>query len=451
MAQVPVELDWELARDERFTRLARRGSALALPEHGHAVHVEVDGLQPGRFYWYRFRLGRVTSPIGRTRTAPSPAAMPGRLRFASAGCQHWEDGHFTAWRHLAEEPDLDLVFHYGDYIYESADRGSGPRRHVGGATVSLDDYRRRYAQYHVDPDLAAAHAAHPFVSSFDDHEVENDWAGAQSVEDGRSPRHPVAVPPEQFLPRRAAAFQAWWENMPVRRAQLPQGPDVVMYRRLRFGALAEFHILDTRQYRDDQPCGGRPIRPCAEVTRPRAEMLGEAQERWLLNGLAHSGARWQVLAQQVMMMRRELPGGALSMDAWDGYPAARSRLLAGIRDRGISNVVVLSGDVHNAWAGDLHLDPLDERSPAVASEFVASSITSSGDGSEELPETAEILRRNPHIAFFNNRRGYTVHEATPVHLATAFRAVPYVSRTGAPREDRGHFVVEAGRPGVMPA
>lgn len=449
-----VEVAWEVAEDDRFARIVQRGTAMARAELGFSLHVEVAGLAPGRPYWYRFLAGGEASPTGRSRTAPAPEAAPARLRFVNAGCQRLEHGFFTAWRHVAEE-ELDFVLHYGDYIYEFAappGGGSLPARNpVGGTCRTLEDYRRRYAQYHADPDLAAAHAAHPFLVSFDDHEVENNWAGPHSIEDGRSPRHPVAVPAEAFLARRAAAFQAWYENMPVRRAQRPRGPDVLAHRRLRFGRLMELHILDTRQYRDDQPCGDINGPPCAEVDRPDAQMLGAAQESWLLDGLAASDASWQVLAQQVMLMRREFANGGISMDKWDAYPAARTRLLQGIRERRIANPVILSGDVHNAWAGEVRLDPLDERSPVVAAEFVGTSITSTGDGSEVLPSTAAVLARNPHIRFFNNRRGYCLHEATPARLETTFRAVSYVTRPGAPREDRGRFVVEAGRPGLLPA
>ena len=451
-----VQVAWEVAEDPRFARIAARGTELARPELGFSVHAEVAGLQPARPYFYRFRVGGEVSPVGRTRTAPAADATPAKLRFLNAGCQHMEHGWFTAWRHAAAEEDIDFVFHYGDYIYEYRGRlpgqpgwGPPPVRTVTGEEIqTIDDYRRRYAEYHMDPDLAAAHAAHPFVCSFDDHEVDNNWAGATSEEDG-SPRFPVLVPPEVFALRKAAAFQAWWENMPVRRAALPRGPEITAFRRLRFGTLLDLHVLDTRSFRDDQPCGDVTGPPCEAVARPEAQMLGAAQERWLLDGLR--GGTWQVLAQQVMVMRRELPGGAIAMDKWDAYPAARARLLQGIKDRGVANAVVLTGDVHQAWAGNLRVDPLDERSPVVASEFVASSITSEGDGSETVASTPEVLRRNPHIAHFNNRRGYCLHEATAGRMEVVFRAVPYVTRPDAPREDRGKFVVEAGKPGVTPA
>lgn len=453
MPHVAVEIAWEVAEDERFARILRHGTALARPELGFAVHVEVEGLPPGRPCWYRFRAGGEASPVGRTRTAPAADAAPGRLRFVNAGCQNYEHGFFTAWRHVAEE-ELDFVFHYGDYIYEHRGRGPtdpgwGPvvRSHEGEELHTLDDYRRRYAQYRLDPDLAAAHAAHPFLPSFDDHEVDNNWAGGHSEEDGGA-RFPIAVPPEVFALRRQAAFQAWYEHMPVRRGVLPRGPSITAFRRLHYGRLLTVHVLDTRSFRDDQPCGDGTRAPCAEVARPDAQMLGRAQERWLLEGLAASGATWQVLAQQVPMMRREFAGHAITMDKWDGYPAARARLLEGARERQVANAVVLAGDLHVAMAGSLRLDPEDERSPVVATEFVGTSVTSGGDGHEQRADAPALLARNPHIAFFNDRRGYTLIEATPAHMEARFRALPYVTRPGAPREDRGRFVVEAGRPGL---
>ena len=443
---------WELAEDERFTRITARGTELARPELGFSIHAEVTGLQPARTYFYRFRVGQEVSRTGRTRTAPAADAAPERLRFVSAGCQHFEHGHFTAWRHVAEE-EIDFVYHSGDYIYEyrgvqPGEPSWGPtlRTHAGHETHTLDNYRQRYAQYHTDPDLAAAHAQHPFIMAFDDHEVDNDWAGAISEEDGGT-RFPVAVPPEIFALRKQAAFQAWWENMPLRRAQLPRGPEITAYRTLGFGQLAHLHVLETRSWRDDQPCGGTPAvqRACDALNRPNQQMLGEAQEAWLMRNLAERRATWQVLAQQVLVMPRDLGNSQVNVDKWDGAPAARSRLLRGLAERGAANAVVLTGDSHSAWVADLRLDD----GPVVATEFGSTSITSTGDGSETVASTAALLLRNPHIHFFNNRRGYTLHEITPAAMRVTQRVVPYVTRPDAAREDRGVFVVEAGRPGVQ--
>ncbi len=450
MRHRPVAVNWEVAEDEAMQRVAAKGMEYARPELGHSVHAEVTGLRPGRPYFYRFTAGNEQSPVGRTRTAPAAADTPARLRFVSAGCQHWESGLFTCWQHIAEEADVDFVFHYGDYIYEYATRETGVRRHNSDEIYTIDDYRNRYALYRSDPALRAAHAAHPFLMSFDDHEVDNNWAGEISEEDG-SNRHPVAVPPEIFALRKQIALQAWYEAMPVRRTALPRGPAMTAYRGLDWGRLARVNVLDTRSFRDDQPCGDVTGPPCAAVANPNAQVLGAAQERWLLDRLRADGPTWNILGQQVPVMSRDFgtTGPVISMDKWDAYPAARARLLGHIQAARVANVAVLTGDVHQAWAGVLKPDPA---SPAVAVEYIASSISSfnggggmTADGSEDLPATARTLERNPHISFFNNRRGYTLHEADAARMTTWFRAVDYVKREGAPRLDKAKFVVEAGR------
>lgn len=456
MPRIAVEVGWEVASDPQMREVVARGMALARPELGHAVHVEVAGLQPGRPYHYRFRAGREVSPTGHTRTAPSPETMPARLRFVSAGCQHFEVGHFTAWRHIAEEPELDFVSHYGDYIYEYRARGNAPgglpavRQHNSDEIYTIDDYRNRYALYRSDADLQAAHAAHPFLMSFDDHEVDNNWAGEHSEEDG-SARFPVSVPPEIFALRKQIAFQAWYEAMPLRRAQLPSGPEITAWRGLRWGRLADVAVLDTRSYRDDQPCGDVNGAPCAAVANPNAQVLGRAQERWLMERLATTPATWKVLAQQVPIMQRDFGTTApsISMDKWDAYPSARERLFRHINAAGVKNVAVLTGDVHQAWAATLKLDFADERSPVVGTEFIATSISSGGDGSEVIGQTARMLERNPHVGFFNNRRGYTLHEANAQLLEARFKGLDHVTRPGAPVVEKGRFVVEAGGGALM--
>jgi alkaline phosphatase D len=460
MPRAAVEVQWELAEDPQFRQPVQKGTALARPELGHAVHVEVSGLQPGRVYHYRFRAGRELSPVGRTRTAPAPGAMPERLRFVAAGCQHWETGYYTAWRHVANEPELDFVFHYGDYIYEYRARGNAPgavpavRQHNLEEIYTIDDYRNRYALYRSDADLQAAHAAHPFVMSFDDHEVDNNWAGDISEEDG-SERFPIVVPPEIFVLRKQIAFQAWYEAMPLRRAQLPRGPEIAAYRGLSWGRLADLAVLDTRSYRDDQPCGDVNGPPCEAVASPNAQVLGSTQERWLFERLGSTPATWKVLAQQVPIMHRDLTpeghdGKFISMDKWDAYPAARHRLFRHIHEARVKNVTVLAGDVHQAWAGTLRLDSRDD-GPVVGTEFVATSISSNGDGSEVLPVTERMFSRNPHIAYFNNRRGYTWHEATPQRLEARFKGLDYVSRAGAPAVEKARFVVDAGNGAMVKA
>ena len=441
MAPVPVTLRWELAADAQMRRILRSGEVVARPEEAHSVHLVLYGLEPARTYFYRFRFGAFETPIGRTRTAPGPDTDRD-IRFLNAGCQNFEHGHFTAWRHAAAEEQIDFVFHYGDYIYEyagrqSGSRGWGPvvRTHHGGETLTLDDYRSRYAQYRTDPDLAAAHAAHPFVVTYDDHEVENNWVGLISQRDGGA-RFPVATPPETFALRAAAAFQAWYEHMPVRPAAKPRGTEITAYRRLRFGRRLDLHVLDTRRFRDDQPCGDGNVVPCAAVDRPDAQVLGTAQEAWLRANVNASPGTWRVLAQQIFLAPRRFPRGTLSMDSWDGYPAARQRLLDMFAGR--PGGVVLTGDVHRAWANEV--------GPLV--EFVGTSISSEGDGSDIQATAPEIMAANPHLRFNSNRRGYTRHVAGRDQLHAIYRAVPFVQQPDAPLTTAGHFVTSLRGGGV---
>ncbi|MFH8724555.1 alkaline phosphatase D family protein [Streptomyces termitum] len=448
-----VSVHWELARDERFTRTVRRGRATAHPEFGHSVHVEVEHLEPGREFFYRFRTGRWVSPVGRTRTAPAPWARPAALRIGAVSCQAYHDGYFTAYRHLADE-DLDVVFHLGDYLYEYAVNATGGARAYtdrvlpavfNRETITLEDYRLRYGLYKNDPDLRAAHAAHPFVVTWDDHETENNYAGDTPEND---------VPPEEFLLRRAAAYRAYWEHQPLRRPQLPEGPDMRLYRRLRFGRLAQFDVLDTRQYRSDQAYGDGWQVPGPLSEDPARTMTGAAQERWLLDGWRASDARWNVLPQQVVLAERrdrETPDFKLSMDSWDGYPASRRRILAGAESAGVENLMVLTGDVHVGYGFDLKADFRDPGSRTLGTELVATSITSGKDGSDRPSNYDKLMRANPHLRFFNGRRGYLTVELGERAARADFRTVPYVTRPGAPVTTAASFVTEAGRPGLTPA
>lgn len=431
-----VEVHWEIARDDRFASVVRRGTTSARPEEAHAVHVEVDGLEPGRPYWYRFRAMGHQSVVALTRTAPAPAALD-RARFGVVSCARYEDGYFTAYRHLAAERP-DLVLHLGDYLYEYGVRTDRPRQVVGGELTTLADYRRRHALYKTDPDLQALHAVAPFAVVFDDHEVDNNWAGLVPED---------AQTPEQFRARRAAAFQAYYEMMPLRRRSRP-GPDGIrLYRTLPWGRLANLYMLDTRQYRDDQACGDGNKVECADRFLPERTMLGPAQEAWLREQARRSEARWDVLGQQVFFSELLYPrpeGLATPLDSWNGYVAARQRVVETFTDRP-RNVVVLTGDVHNNYAANLPAGPDADGRP-VGVEFVATSVTSGGDGQESTPFYDELLVRNPNVVYSNNRRGYLVCDAAADMWQTSFRVVPYVSRPGAPVETRRTFVVEAGRP-----
>ncbi len=445
MPPEPVEVDWEVAEDERFASVVRRGRARALPELAHSVHVEPEGLAPGRPYWYRFRAGGVESPAGRTRTLPPPGSPGGRLRLALASCQHFEQGYFTAYEHMARE-DVDLVVHVGDYIYEQAGQPGRLRRHAGPECTTLQGYRARYGQYKSDPALMAMHAAAPWLVAPDDHEFDNNCAGAVSEE--------KAVSPSDFLRRRAAAYQAYYEHMPLRRASLPAGPDMQIYRRIAWGRLAEFFVLDTRQYRTDQPSGDGNKPPSPEVLDPRGTLLGAAQRGWLEDGLARSPAAWNVLAQQVMFARVDrLPGEGVthSMDQWPGYEHERRGLLRFLEERRIANAVVLSGDIHTNWANDLVAD-FDPPAPRVlASEFVGTSISSGGDGAASPRDLGRLLADNPFVRFHNAERGYVRCDVEATSWRADFRTIPYVLKPGAPIATRASFVVEPGRPGPRPA
>ncbi len=439
LAPEPIEVSWQIADDEAMTRVVHRGTATANPAWAQSVHVEVDGLRPDRWYWYQFKAGSEVSPKGRTRTMPPAGATPERLRFAFASCQKYEMGYYTAYEHMARE-DLDLVVHLGDYIYEKGDDAKAVRPHGTKEIISLDDYRARYGVYKADPALQAAHALAPWIVTWDDHEVSNDYAGA-------IPEHPDRISTADFLRRRAAGYQAYFEHMPLRRSALPSGPDMRLYRRLEFGRLARFHVLDTRQFRSDQL---EPILqpPRAAHLDPQRTILGDRQREWLFDGLAHSPAAWNVLAQQVPVGRIDRTGGpeiGLSMDKWAGYEFERRRLLRHFHERKIANPVVITGDVHCNWASELPLDfdGLDGRSAGV--EFVGTSITSKGDGTEALDRAQEFCRENPFVKFFNDERGYVSCEVTPRAWRTDFRTVPFVSRRGAALNTRASFVVEAGR------
>lgn len=441
MPATPVEVSWQIAEDEAFGRIVRSGSVVANPDWGHSVHVEATGLQPDRWYWYQFKAAGETSPKGHTRTMPPAQGTPERLRFAFASCQHYEAGLFTAYRHLARE-DLDLVVHLGDYIYEGAAQENRVRRHNGREIVSLDDYRARYALYRLDPALQAAHAMAPWIVTWDDHEVANNYAGS-------IPQFPERTTTEQFLLRRAAAYQAYYEMMPLRRSALPKGPDMLLYRQLNYGRLASFNVLDTRQYRTDQPLGDGRKAPTDILMSPAGTMMGDRQRDWLFHGLTQSPAEWNVLAQQVMMARVDLePGPAVmhSMDQWPGYEFERRRVLKHFHDRKIRNPVVLTGDIHRNWANELiaDFDRLDSQSVGV--EFVGTSITSGGDGAETSRSAPSVTAENPFVKFLNDERGYVRCEITPRQWKTDYKTVPFVSRPDAPLNTRASFVVESGRP-----
>ncbi|WP_330283769.1 alkaline phosphatase D family protein [Streptomyces sp. NBC_00588] len=448
-----VDVDWEMADDETFGTSVAKGTVIAHPEFHHTVHVEAQGLEPGRVYYYRFRTGTWISETGRTRTAPAADSSTPALSFAAVSCQAYTDGYFTAHRHLAED-DVDLVLHLGDYLYEYAvDAAGGARKYTDRVlpalydreSTTLEDYRLRYALYKTDADLRAAHARHPFVVTFDDHETENNYAGSV-------PQN--TVPTEEFLLRRAAAYRAYWENQPLRLPQLPVGPDMQLYRRLHWGLRAQFDILDTRQYRSDQAYNDTKHVSGPESEDPARTMTGAVQERWLLDGWTASRALWNVVPQQVCFSRRRLDLNAdpkLSMDAWDGYPAARRRLLDGAKAAGIENLMVLSGDVHVGYAFDIKDDFHDPDSRTLGTEIVATSVTSGRDGSEQPANWTTYMTANPHLKFYDGRRGYVKVTLEQTQARADFKTVPYVTTPGAELTTAASFVTEVGEQGLRRA
>jgi alkaline phosphatase D len=455
MPKKPVEVDWAVAADPQMRKIVRSGKAIAHPELGHSVHVEIGGLEPAREYYYQFTVGGERSRSGRAKTLPPAGSALAQLRFAVAGCQKYEDGLFTAYRRIAGE-QYDFVFHYGDYIYEYRFVRPGERnlpvvRVMPGEpeeAYTLDDYRHRYSLYQMDPDLQAAHASTPFIMSYDDHEVDNDWAGDTTEEH---------TPPELFLLRRAAAFQAWYEHLPLRRAQMPRGPDILAYRRFAVGDLLSMNVLDTRLYRSPQACsdGPRVRADCAEALEPNRTMLGDTQERWLYDGFKSSKARWNLLAQQVTMMRNDRNPDpkifAPSLDKWDGAVAARDRLFAAIESAKLRNLVVVTGDIHQNWAGELKKNFMDETSATLGVEFVATSISSIGDGFDINDNFRAIVQHDPYIKFFNSQRGYVRHVVTPQHWQADFQVLDKVSVPDGRMSTRKSFVVESGKPGLTDA
>lgn len=448
-----VEVRWEVAEDPLFRRIARKGTAAAQTIFAHSVHVEVGGLRPRRPYWYRFFVsGQWQSTVGVARTTPAPGANVTQVRIASVGCQNFEQGYFTAFRHLCLEPDLDAVFHYGDYIYEFGPRGTHPeRRHWSEETKTLADYRLRYSQYKLDPDLQAAHAAAAFVVSFDDHEIMDNWAG---------PFGKGGLAPKMFAPRRADALQAWYEHMPVRSGLRPDRSSAPCFRAFDFGNLMRMHVLDTRSGRSPQQCEDAGMTQeqranCKLVDSPERTMLGAQQETWLDAGL-NNQARWNFVAQQVMMMpydaRKdgETTTGP-STDNWNGYPTARRRFTDMIVRNRLKNVVVASGDLHQSVVGYIPTHPDDPEAPPLASEFLATSIASGGTGGLRHPNELNVLNNNPNVTLLNNQRGFHLYTISDRQWLAEIKVLDQVDRPQGQLSVLARFIVDPQAPGPIPA
>lgn len=452
MPPVAVPVRWEIAIDERFRDVVRSGTRETGPDLGHSVHVDARGLDPGRDYWYRFRAGDYESPIGRTRTAPDPGRRVNRISFAVTSCQSYQAGYYTAYEQMSRD-DVAFVVFLGDYIYE-VPVGSVRSHGLPNFSATLDEFRRQYAAHHADTQLQAAHAAAPWIVTWDDHEVEDNYAARQPGALGIA-RDPDAA--SKFAAKRAAAYQAWWENMPVRARRPSANGSMRIYRSFRFGDLITLPVVDNRQYRSPQPIqmvqppGGGPQPPAA--FDPNATILGKEQERWLLRTLDQSDARWNVLAQQTQMAAvdrtPEDDSNGYSADTWDGYVAARNRLLGHVEKARIKNFVTLGGDTHTSSVAELYADYQKQGSPVVGTEFVAPPATSL----ENLPEVfVQGVLRNPHIHLFDTKsKGYLRCEVTRSELRADYR---YVTTTQQPQAEPlvgTSWVVESGTPGAQPA
>ncbi|HYM19007.1 MAG TPA: alkaline phosphatase D family protein [Micropepsaceae bacterium] len=455
MSGASISVAYEIASDPEMRRIVRRGNAVADAQFGYSVHLEVSGLKPHQPYWYRFMSGDAQSSIGRATTLPAFMSATKNLRFGFVSCSNYEHGFFSAYRHLADE-DPELVCFLGDYIYEYADtrpEADIVRKHSEGReTEDLAGYRNRYAQYRLDPDLKHLHAATTALMTWDDHEVQNDYANETSED---------FIEPAVFLHRRAQAYQAYYEHMPLRASARPNGASMRIYDRVRYGDLVDFSILDGRQYRSRQACyrigfGGGHFESdasCPERLDGGRSMIGQAQEAWLFDGLSRSRARWNVIAQDVLMaqlkVRSESGEASFSTDAWDGYPASRKRLLQHVHDSGVANPVVIGGDIHSYWANDLKLDFDDPSSPTVATEFVGTSITSHPPPYEFFVKT---LPDNPHVRFMESRvRGYVSVDLSPERMTTRLRRISDAKDPNASVSTLKTFVVESGNPGAIEA
>ena len=459
-----IDVEWQVAHDERFRRIVRTGRASARPGLAHSVHVDVRGLTPGREYHYRFRaLGKI-SPSGRTRTAPSPRDDCSRLRFGIVNCQDFQNGYWPAYLGLAAE-DLDLVVHLGDYIYEyDPSSRFADRNHTTPATpgldqlVTLDDYRARHAQYKTDPALQAAHAAFPWVVTWDDHETENNYAGLIDEIDDTGAR---LSPPAVFARQRAAAYQAYYEHMPIRADLRPGSADLRIFRRFDFGRLLRMNVLDTRQYRTDQPGGfSGDFGPAVfGESNTAGTLTGEDQERWLLAGLDHSPARWNVIAQQVMMSRIKFPNPAggvppllANLDQWDGYAPQRTRLLTHLDTARVANPVILAGDIHSTWFSELRTDFDKPELAPVAVEFTATSVSSDFPIAFDAPLKALNPTLNPHVRYFDgSRRGYLRCTVTRGAWHTDVRTVETIAVRETPVTTSASYAVEAGNSTLVSA
>lgn len=444
-AAIPVQ--WEISADAAFKRSVANGLEYATPEWAHSIHVETDLLEADRDYWYRFSAAGHRSAIGHVHTAPSADAKAQSLKLAIASCQQYEQGYYVAYRDMTQRP-LDLIVHVGDYIYESSWGRNLVRRHGAPEAFTLEDYRNRYALYRSDPDLQAAHAHCPWLVTWDDHEVSNDYAGATSEQNDE---------PELFLARRAAAYRAYYEHLPLPRRAVPYGASMRLYAQRAFGDLVNLYLLDGRQYRDVQACAplgerGGSSGNCEALQGARRTYLGARQEEWLVGRLAQSRARWNLLAQSTVtayMDEQPGPGERFWTDGWNGYPAARERLISALVETKTSNPVLLGGDIHAFIASNMNYQPHNRSSPVVASELVTTSITSQAMPQKNLDA---LTAENSNLLFANSEsRGYLALELTRERLKAELIAMDTVTEKTTNAHVVRSFVSESGKAGLVAA
>jgi alkaline phosphatase D len=451
-----IEVKYEVYEDEAALKKVGSGSIYAHQSAAHSVHVTLYGLKANRPYWYRFFALGSQSPLGCGRTLADQNTNPQSLRLGFVSCSHYEQGYFSAYRHLAAERP-DYVLYLGDYIYEYS--LSNPkalvRSHDQSPEVTdLAGYRNRYALYRTDLDLQALHAGSTALMTWDDHEVENDYANLLSQDVGED---------KDFLKRRLAAYQAYYEHMPLRRSSRLKGQNLKLYKSYRFGDLAQINMLDGRQYRSAPACPlphsrrGRVVEAAACDNRldPKRSMLGMAQEKWLYSQFAQSKARWNILGQDLIAASLRQPGKNAEgqeiwghfTDGWDGYPATRDRLLGAIEASKLSNPVIFSGDIHSFWANEVKKNPFDPETKSIATEFVGSSVTANGPPFELFQRA---LTENPHVRYFESRnRGYVSVTLTPKALSARYMAISDRRDLNASVSLLKSFVVESGKPEII--
>ena len=445
MPRQAMSVTWEVAADAGFGMIVRSGEAIARPELGHSVHVEVEGLEPGRPYFYRFRVGSERSGVGRAKTAPVVGAPLAQVKFGVAGCQAFESGYYTAHRKMAAE-DLDFIFFSGDYIYEG--RGNrvyggtstqeNLRVHDGGEVYSVDDYRRRYAQYTMDSDLQSSRQSAAWFVVWDDHEVDNNWVVGHRPGRARRRRSSCCGGRRRCRPSTSICRCGGRPSRADRRCSCIAGRPTATcwtctcWTRASSGRTSRAAIGSTH---------------CEAIDAREAEVLGEAQQTWLFDGLNRSQTQWRTLAQQIMVMDLDRNAGddyGVNTDSWAGYRVPRARLLNHIKDRRIENVVVMTGDEHQNFAGELFVDGRNPEGAPIAAEFVGTSISSGGDGVDQRADMVAIQAANPQLKFNNAQRGYLVCDVTPERWQTEFKVLDQVHDRNGVLSTRMKLAVEPG-------